>query len=122
MRNRFIAVVVAALLAGTSVMAQQTGQISGTAKDTAKAPYPEYSVRVRNVRSAGMIVATTTLDNTGAFRLPDLAIASYLVELVRKDGKVVCTEASHFELEARVGIEPTTRFLSGRPASRRSGR
>lgn len=91
MRNRVAAVTVAIAMASAGVMAQQQGQISGTAKDQAKEPYPEYSVRVRDVAN-GQIGGTTPLDNTGAFSVPSLATANYVVELLNKDGKVVCTE------------------------------
>ncbi len=90
MRNGFVAVAVAVALA-TSGLSAQSGQISGTAKDEAKTPYVENTVQVRDVQS-GLISGTTTLDQTGAFTLPNLGSANYLVELVNKDGKVVCTE------------------------------
>ena len=91
MKNGCIAVVVAVVLASTGLMAQQTGQISGTAKDEAKTPFTDYSVRLRDVVQA-QIAGSTPLDTTGAFTLPNLPAAKYLVELLNKDGKIVCTE------------------------------
>ena len=90
-RNRIAAAVVAMALANAGVMGQQQGQISGTAKDQAKEPYTDYSVRVRDV-AQGLIGGTAPLDRTGAFTVPSLAAANYIVELMNKDGKVICTE------------------------------
>lgn len=91
MKNGCIAVVVAVVLASTGLMAQQTGQISGTAKDEAKTPFTDYSVRLRDIVQ-GQLAGSTPLDTTGAFTLPNLPTAKYLVELLNKDGKIVCTE------------------------------
>jgi len=91
MKNRVAAVVVALAFANAAVMGQQQGQISGTAKDQAKEPYTDYSVRVRDVVQ-GQVGGTATLDRTGAFTVPNLPAANYVVELMNKDGKVVCTE------------------------------
>jgi hypothetical protein len=67
------------------------GVLSGTAKHKAEKPYKEYTVRARDV-SAGTIAATSVLDDSANFSMPSLTLANYLVELVNKDGKVVCTE------------------------------
>jgi hypothetical protein len=91
MKKQALAVAVAISLASAGVMAQQQGQISGTAKDQAKEPYADYSVRVRDVAN-GQIGGTTALDNSGAFTVASLPTANYVVELLNKDGKVVCTE------------------------------
>lgn len=89
-----VAAALAFALAGggaqTSLLAQSVA-ISGTAKDEAKTPYTDYSVRARET-DKGQIAGTATLDTTGAFSLASLTSAKYLVELVNKDGKVVCTE------------------------------
>ena len=76
-----------AVLAG----AQGPGAISGTAEKEAKKPYPEYSVRARNVQQ-GIVAAIAPLDAEGKFALAGMDQANYLVELINKDGKVVCTE------------------------------
>jgi hypothetical protein len=95
--NRIVAIAVAFALASgaaqTALLAagQQTATIAGTAKDEAKKPYTDFTVRARDV-SSGQIGGTTTLTNDATFTLPDLSSAKYLVELVNKQGKVVCTE------------------------------
>ena len=99
--NRIVAVAMACALASgaaqTALFAagQQTATIAGTAKDEAKKPYTDYSVRARNA-AAGTVTPATPLNADGNFSLPDLSSAKYLVELLRteKDGKikVVCTE------------------------------
>ena len=74
--------------------AGQSGQsttLAGTAKDEAKKPYSEYTARARDVK-AGTIGGSTPLDAQGAFSLIGLTTQNYLVELLNKDGKVVCTE------------------------------
>src|SRR5262245_24174805 len=84
-----------ALASATALLAgQQTATIAGTAKDEAKKPYTDYSVRARDV-ATGMISGNVPLNNDGNFSLPDLSSAKYVVELVEhknnKD-KVICTE------------------------------
>ncbi len=95
--QQLVAVAAAMLFAGTALMAQapqQSGLISGTAKDEAKKPYTDYSVRARDVQQ-GQIASTTPLDTEGAFSLGNLANMRYVVELMNKDGKVVCTEGPY---------------------------
>ncbi|MGC4082436.1 MAG: hypothetical protein QM736_10105 [Vicinamibacterales bacterium] len=77
--------------APTALLAQQSTSLAGTAKDEAKQPYTDYSVRARDVK-AGTIAATIPLDTQANFSLTGLTTERYLVELVNKDGKVVCTE------------------------------
>ena len=67
------------------------GLLSGTAKHKAKQPYTEFTVRARDV-AQGTIAGTIVLDTSANFSLPSLTLANYLVELVDKKGKVVCTE------------------------------
>ena len=87
---------IAALTAGMATAtiaagAQTTASVNGTAKKEAKKPYTDYSVRARNVQQ-GQIGGTTQLDSDGNFALANLAPAQYAVELLNRDGKVVCTE------------------------------
>ena len=98
--QRIVAIAVAFALASgaaqTALLAagQQTATLAGTAKDEAKKPYADYTVRARDV-SSGQIAGTTPLNTDGNFSLPDLSTSKYLVELVRHQGnsdKVVCTE------------------------------
>jgi hypothetical protein len=70
------------------------GLISGTAKHKAKNPYRDYTVRSRDVAN-GTIAATSVLDGSANFSLPNLALTNYLVELVDKNGKVICTEGPY---------------------------
>ena len=71
--------------------APEAGTIAGTAKREARKPFPDYSVRLRNVQQ-GVIAATVQLDPSGDFTLAGVDPANYLVELLNAKGKVVCTE------------------------------
>jgi len=71
--------------------AQGAGAISGSADKQAKKPYNDYSVRARDVK-AGTIGGSVQLGADGKFALANIDPASYLVELLDKKGKVVCTE------------------------------
>ena len=77
-----------ALIAGGP---QGAGSISGRADKQAKKPYTDYSVRARNVQM-GNIGAAMPLDTDGKFARANIDPANYLVELLDKKGKVVCTE------------------------------
>ena len=57
--------------------AQETASVRGTAKNEAKKPYTDYSVRARNVQQ-GQIGGTTQLDSDGNFSLANLAPAQLL--------------------------------------------
>jgi hypothetical protein len=70
---------------------QQTVTLGGTGKKEAKKPYTQYSTRARNSRT-GDIAGTTPLDVDANFTLANLPPASYVVELLDKDSKLVCTE------------------------------
>jgi hypothetical protein len=93
-KDRFVAIALAFTLAASAtpaLFAQQSTTLSGTAKDEAKKPYTDYQVRARDVK-AGTIAQTIALDPQGNFSLTGLTTMNYVVELVRKDGKVVCSE------------------------------
>lgn len=93
--NRFVAIALAFTLANTAVptalFAQQSTSLAGTAKDEAKKPFTDYTVRARDV-VAGTQTPAQALDAQGNFSLTGLSTANYLVELLNKNGKVVCTE------------------------------
>jgi hypothetical protein len=93
--NRFVAIALAATLASsavpTSVFAQQSTSLAGTAKDEAKKPYTNYSVRARDV-AAGTESPAQRLDTSGNFSITGLSSSSYLIELLNNGGKVVCTQ------------------------------
>jgi len=101
MKNqRIVAIALAFALASgaaqTALLAagQQTATIAGTAKDEAKKPYADYSVRARDV-STGMIAGNVALTTDATFTLPDLSSSRYLIELVQhknNQDKVICTE------------------------------
>jgi hypothetical protein len=63
----------------------------GTAKAQATRPYTDYSVRARDIQD-GSVAGSAPLDDQGNFTLSNLSAQRYLVELVNKNGKVVCTE------------------------------
>jgi hypothetical protein len=95
MKTRMMAVAVAfAMAAGSTGLLAQSASLGGTAKDEAKRPYTDYTVRARNVQQ-GTIAGTIALDANGNFTIPNLASNRFLVELVNKDGKVVCTEGPY---------------------------
>jgi hypothetical protein len=93
--NRIVAIALAFTVASaavpTALFAQQSTSLAGTAKDEAKKPFTDYSVRARDVK-AGTQTPGVPLDAQGNFSLTGLATENYLVELLNKDGKVVCTE------------------------------
>src|SRR5262245_42885086 len=62
---------VMAVMPSTLVVAQSNGSISGTATDEADDPYPQYSVRAREM-SQGTISPAVPLDAQGNFTLPNL--------------------------------------------------
>lgn len=86
-----LAFAMAVSAAPVALFAQQSTTLSGTAKDQAKSNYTDYQVRARDVK-AGAIAESVALDGQGNFSLTGLSTMNYLVELVNKDGKVVCTE------------------------------
>jgi hypothetical protein len=84
----------AAFTSSMAAGAQQTATVSGTAKKEAKKPITDYSVRARNVQQ-GQIGGTSPLDSDGNFSLANLPPAQYAVELLNRQGKVVCTEGPY---------------------------
>lgn len=93
---RTVAVALVLALTGAAMLttvaeAQQNAALRGTAKDEAKKPYQDYTVRARDV-SQGLVGGTSPLNTDGEFTILNLSSARYLLELVNKDDKVVCTE------------------------------
>src|ERR1044071_3051797 len=76
MKNRITAIAVAFAFASgaaqTALFAagQQTATIAGTAKDEAKKPYSDYSVRARDI-ATGQVAGNVPLTTDGNFTLPD---------------------------------------------------
>jgi hypothetical protein len=100
-----------ALRAGAT---QEPGSIAGTAHKEARKPFPNYSVRARNVQQ-GVIAATVPLDPNGKFSLAGVDPANYLVELLDPKGKVVCTEGP-FDL-SKVPNKTDVSIECGKPAA-----
>ena len=94
MRSTSVGVaVIVSLALGTSPLwaaASQNVTVTGTAKKEAKRPYTNYVVRARQV-DTGQIAASAPLDGSANFEFTDMTPASYLMELVNGQGKVVCT-------------------------------
>jgi hypothetical protein len=113
-----IAVTVATAMVGQPalLMAQGAGNISGTASNEAKKPYPNYSVRARHVQ-LGSIAATIPLDPQGNFTLAGIDPANYLVELVDAKGKVVCTEGPFDITKLPQSSKPGVRIECGNPSA-----
>ena len=72
---------------------QGAGAVSGIAKD-AKKPYRDFSVRGRIVEGVGLgnLTQPVELDAEARFNLAGIDLAKYQLELLNKQGKVVCTE------------------------------
>jgi hypothetical protein len=95
--HRMVAFAVATALAVATVpsaLIAQTASIAGTAKNEAAAPYTDYTVQARNSMQ-GQIGGTSKLDAQGSFYIGNLPSAKYVVELVNKDGKIICTEGPY---------------------------
>jgi len=98
--KKLLVLALAVALTGTSVApitaaAQDTGVLAGKATDKAKAPYSDYTLRLRNTESP-TIIKTVQLDAQGTFSFDALPLTqSYLIELYNvKSNKVVCTEGA----------------------------
>jgi hypothetical protein len=115
MKRGFVATALSMALASSSLIAAQSGTITGTAKDEIKRNQ-EYSVRARDI-SQGQIASTSPLDAEGKFSLANLGSANYLVELVRtQDGKVVCTEGP-FDMATQAARDNVTIDCNKVPAA-----
>ena len=94
MRSAPVGILVLSLVVGGSpafaASSQGAVSLSGTARKEAKRPYTDYIVRARQVDS-GAIAASMPLDGGGNFLFTGMSPASYLMELVNGQGKVVCT-------------------------------
>ena len=81
------------------VLAQETptqGVIAGKADDTAKKPYSDYTVQLRDP-ATGQIVKTTTLSDDGKFTFDGVELGKrFVVELLNnKISRVVCAEGPY---------------------------
>ena len=83
--------------------AAQTVTVTGTARKEAKRPYSNYTVRARQV-DTGQIAASVPLDGTANFAFTGLSPATYLMELVNAQNRVVCT-AGPFNAAGSLTVE-----------------
>ena len=99
MTRHIVAVALAAAIAAVPMLAQQAPPsvtISGIAKKEAKKPYTDYTTRARNVQTGEIAgTATNAADKDASFSIAGLPPANYVIELLNKDGKVVCTEGPY---------------------------
>ncbi len=85
-------------MAGIPIIAQQappTATLSGVARKEAKKPYSDYTTRARNVQTGEIAGTATNTDPDANFTITGLPPANYVVELLNKDGKIVCTEGPY---------------------------
>jgi hypothetical protein len=103
---RVVGVVVSIALGTSPILtaAAQTVTVTGTAKKEAKRPYTSYIVRARQV-DTGQIAASVPLDGSAGFAFTGMTPASYLMELVNGQGKVVCTAGPFAATTALTGVE-----------------
>jgi len=98
MMRHIVAVTVAAAIAAVPILAQQaapTVTLSGIAKKEAKKPYTDYTTRARDVQTGVIAGTTTNADPDANFTIGNLPPGNYVVELLNKDGKIVCTEGPY---------------------------
>ena len=69
--------------------------LNGIAKKEAKKPYTDYTTRARNVQTGEIAGTATNADPDANFSISGLPPANYVLELLNKDGKVVCTEGPY---------------------------
>jgi hypothetical protein len=96
--RQFVAMAVAAAMAAVPILAQQAPPsvtISGIAKKEAKKPYTDYTTRARDVQTGVIAGTATNADPDANFTITGLPPANYVVELLNKDGKIVCTEGPY---------------------------
>lgn len=83
-------------MAGVQILSAQQGQVTvtlgGIAKHEAKKPYTDYTTRARNSMTGEITATVPNADPDANFLFTGLPPAHYVVELLDKGGKVVCTE------------------------------
>jgi hypothetical protein len=93
--RQLVAAGLAVALAAVPILAQQgapTVTLAGVAKKEAKKPYTDYTTRARNMQTGEISGTATNMDPDANFSITGLPPANYLVELLDKNGKIVCTE------------------------------
>ena len=95
MMKQIVATALAAAIAAVPILAQQAPpsvSLTGKAKKEAKKPYTDYTTRARDVQTGVIAGTETNADPDANFSITGLPPANYVVELLNKDGKIVCTE------------------------------
>jgi len=98
MTKQILAMALAATIAAVPILAQQAPPsvtLGGKAKKEAKKPYTDYTTRARNVQTGEIAGTATNADPDANFNIAGLPPANYVLELLNKDGKVVCTEGPY---------------------------
>jgi hypothetical protein len=98
MMRQIMATALAAAIAAVPILAQQAPPsvtLSGIAKKEAKKPYTDFTTRARNVQTGEIAGTATNADPDANFSISGLPPANYVLELLNKDGKVVCTEGPY---------------------------
>jgi hypothetical protein len=98
MMRQILATALAAAIAAVPILAQQAPPsvtLSGQAKKEAKKPYTDFTTRARNVQTGEIAGTATNADPNANFTISGLPPANYVLELLNKDGKVVCTEGPY---------------------------
>lgn len=98
MMRQIVATALAATMAAVPILAQQAPpsvSLNGKAKKEAKKPYTDYTTRARNVQTGEIAGTATNADPDANFTITGLPPANYVLELLNKDGKVVCTEGPY---------------------------
>ena len=96
--RQYVAMALATAMAAVPILAQQappSATISGIAKKEAKKPYTDYTTRARDVQTGVIAGTATNADPDANFTITGLPPANYVVELLNKDGKIVCTEGPY---------------------------
>ena len=96
--RQYVAMALATAMAAVPILAQQAPPsvtISGIAKKEAKKPYTDYTTRARDVQTGVIAGTATNADPDANFTITGLPPANYVVELLNKDGKIVCTEGPY---------------------------
>jgi hypothetical protein len=98
MMRQIVATALAAAIAAVPILAQQAPpsvSLTGIAKKEAKKPYTDYTTRARNVQTGEIAGTATNGDPDANFSISGMPPANYVLELLNKDGKVVCTEGPY---------------------------
>src|SRR6185295_994995 len=83
----------AAPAASTARAAQATGEIDGTAQNSAGQTLPNYTVQLRNLQT-GQIAGTATSDAAGSFSFAGVSPGNYMVEVLNPSGLIVGSSAA----------------------------